>query len=754
MNDKLGPSSDALNYNILDEELKLKTNFLREQKITSVPIIPTRIVLPEGSGIRQSNNVFECTNKHTDAKLLFRCLASVFHDVQTHPNNYSPTKLRFISLGIKDFVPWLNKHHIDNNNRARIVKDFETFRVNECGVKPQSSNALAVLNTLKIGLVINSFKSTVSQSETAYIRTILNKTKLSKVASPEQITLTNYFGQIQWLREYMENDLFYRVASPKALMTSFSVTVATLMLEAQRLLDELELYCIEHKITQDILSIERTIKGETGHQLALRRHLINTFCKDFSSKTPDCIKVMLLDISNPVTYKDNLQRLTSGKPIVKRPIQIDVNTVTLAASLFCYDTIIAIVERSEQKIRGIAPITPMPVTELEQQCFTWLMAWQAVQPSDIPNLLRSDFRFMEHGNGSVTHISCEYYKSRAHSYKETPLLATRDIEGKAVLNYIRRKTFHSDADAALVNIPNIHKQKVCGATTFISSIFKLATFPIIHTRILHQLGERETTSVFLDCINTMMSYGIKKSNWNKEGGEDYSWETFLEQAETPLPSTWFSLAAVKNSAVHSRSDKYRVGHLVNYNSHENGVERSSYMTAENQEWINNCGRVTRSVMNDLAINVLSPSSDLVFNGDFTQALETIYDKKNDVLSRLKLVTETSGKVNELGMIKGHASAEDDYPDTLYLLDTPETYVQMKHYLDEAQKYYKKLLMRSPVFLEYTVLPTCEWIEIILNASNLKAPCKKGFSQKTVKEGSVMYKKYHAYLPPLFTAQLN
>jgi hypothetical protein len=152
--------------------------------------------------------------------------------------------------------------------------------------------------------------------------------------------------------------------------------------------------------------------------------------------------------------------------------------------------------------------------------------------------------------------------------------------------------------------------------------------------------------------------------------------------------------------------------------------------------------------------VLNPSRDLAFNGDFTQALEVINDKKNDVLSRLKLVTNTTGNVNELGIIKDHVPVDDDYPDTLYLLDTPETYVQMKHYLAEGLKHYKQLIRSNSVFLEYTVLPTCEWIEVLFNASNLKQANGQGFSQETVKQGNIMYKTYQAHLPPLFTAQLK
>jgi len=755
MNDGILKTGDAVPDDMLSKEQQLQADFSRSRPVTPIVISPTRIVLPEGPGIRKSNNVFECTNEHVDAKLLFRCLATALHDVRIHPKRYPASKPRSISLAIQEFIPWLNNHTIDHRNRATIVKDFETFRVNDCEVQPQGSQAAGTLDSLRVGLAVNSFKDTVSQLEAAYIYNIVNKTKLSKNSVPEQTTLTNYFGQMQWIREYMDNNLFNRVASPKALMASFSITVATLMLEAQRLLDELEQYCINHNITTDMLSIKRTNKRETLHQVALLRHLVNFFGKGYSSKTPEFIKVMLFDLSNAEAYQDNQRRLKSGDKLARKAFRKQFNTVSLDVALFNYNIVLAVVKRAEKKRLKATFIPPMPVTPLEQICFVWLMAWQMVQPTDIPKLKRSDFRFMERSNSTITHVGCEYYKSRAHDYKEVPLLAVTDVEGKAVLSYIQRKMLLDDDNNPLVSLPQLCKQQTCGATTFISQLFDLTNFSSIHTQILFELGKRKATSVIIDCITAMMSHGITANLWRKKtDSKDTLIEAFRDQVNTPLPLTWFGLEAIKNSAVHSRSDKYRIGHLVNYHSHTNETEGSSYMTIGNQDWLNNCGRVTRSVMHDLAMNVLSPSKDLVFNGDFTQALEVITDKKNDVLSRLKMVTDTTGKANDLGILKGHVSVDDDYPDTLYLLDTPETYVQMKHYLDESSKRYKQLLMSNPVFLEFTVLPTCEWIEVLFNASGLTNANRTGFSKTTVDAGDKMYKTIQAHLPRLFIAQLG
>ncbi|MEI6895805.1 MAG: hypothetical protein V5789_14515 [Colwellia sp.] len=747
--------SDAVTDDMLMEEHQLQADFLNAQPVTAVRISPTRIVLHDQSDIRESNNVLECTNDHIDAKFLFSCMATGLHDVQSHPKKYAPTKLRSISVALTSFLPWLNSHIIDGRNRSNIVKDFETFRVNECNVKPQSSQAIAILDALRVGYEVEGFRDKLSQSEVVYLRNIIDNTKLSKKLDPEQTTLTSYFSQVQWVREHMDNKLFNRIASPKALIESFSITVATLMLEAQRLLDELELYCFEHNITMNKLTIERSTKSDYSHKNWQLRHLLNTFCIGYNDKSLDCIKVMLFDISSPLAYQDNLRRLKSGEKIGKNAFRTEFKTVNNDIGLFSLDTILAVVQRAEQKQLGATYIPPMPVTALEQRCFLWLMACQMVQPTDIPKLKKSDFRVMERTNGTVTHVSCEYYKSRAHDYKETPLLAVIDAEGNAIISFIQRQLLHIDVDTELLSMPNLCKLRACGPTTFINHIFCLAKFPVIHTKILRALEKRKSTPVLLDCVNTMISKGITKSFWaNRKMSKDTSVEAFRTKVNNPLPISWFSLEAIKNSAVHSRSDKYRVGHLVNYNSHDNKTELDSYMTSDNPDWLNNCGRVTRSVMHDLSINLLSPSSDLVFNGDFTQALEVINDKKNDVLSRLKLVTNTKGKVNELGIMKEYVPEEGDYPDSIYLLDTAETYVQMKHYLAQGLKHYKQLLMSNPVFLEYTVLPTCEWIDVLFNASNLKIPNGKGFSKETVKAGDVMYKKYHNHLPSLFTAQLK
>jgi hypothetical protein len=755
MNDDTLSADDALIDDMLAEEQQLQASFSRSKSVTAIIITPTRILLPEGAGIRKSDNVFECNNEHVDAKLLFSCLAVALHDVSTHPKQYVPSKLRAISNAVQEFIPWLNTHTINGHNRATIVKDFETFRVNECNVQPQSSLARDVLEALGVGLAVNGFKDKRSQLETAYLRNIVDKTKLSKNSVAKQSTLTNYFGQIQWVREHMDNELFNRVASPKALMASFSNTVATLMLEAQQLLDELEQYCINHKITTDMLSIERTTNSEGAYQRALLRHMANIFCQGYSDESSACIKVMLFDISNPAAYQNNLMRLKSGEKLAGKASGKGFNTVSQDFGLFSYDTVLAVVQRAEQKQLGATDIAPMPVTPLEQMCFIWLMAWQAVQPSDIAKLKKSNFGFMERNDKSVTHVGCEYYKSRAHDYKETPLLAISDVEGKAVLRYIQRKRLSNDSNTELVSLPKLCSLQVCGSTTFIKQVFSLATFPVIHTKILIELGKREATSVLLECITTMMSHGITYGSWLKRTkAEDLSLEAFRAQVNNSLPINWFGLEVIKNSAVHSRSDKYRIGHLVNYDSHTNETARDSYMSADNPEWLNNCGRVTRSVMHDLSVNVLRPSSDLVFNGDFTQALEVINDKKNDVLSRLMMVINTTGTANELGMIDEHVAVEDDLPDAIYLLDTAETYVQMQHYLDQALKHYQRLLMSNPVFLEYTILPTCEWIEVVFNASNRKQANSKGFSEKTVIAGNDMYKEIQPLLLPLFTAQLS
>jgi len=209
------------------------------------------------------------------------------------------------------------------------------------------------------------------------------------------------------------------------------------------------------------------------------------------------------------------------------------------------------------------------------------------------------------------------------------------------------------------------------------------------------------------------------------------------------------LTAIKNSSVHSRSDTFTPTQLINYHSHSNQVEKVSYLTESNEEWKNNAGLITRAVIHDLTVNLFraSETDRAVFNSEFTKAFETISNKKHEILVKMKLVAnKEEGTVNHLGLLKKPYSVEGDPPDTIYLLDTPETVVKLLHYRDEVKKKHRLLVESASEFLLFTVLPTIEWIEALFD--------NKSFSKESMTNGENLYKKYKEFLSPLFQNQIR
>ena len=116
-----------------------------------------------------------------------------------------------------------------------------------------------------------------------------------------------------------------------------------------------------------------------------------------------------------------------------------------------------------------------------------------------------------------------------------------------------------------------------------------------------------------------------------------------------------------------------------------------------------------------------------------------------ILYATQLITEKTGSVDDLGFIRSK-TYPDDYPDVIYVHDSAETIVKYMHYLAEVNLKFKRLIESAPEFLLFTVCPTCEWIEELMDS--------KTFSKECVTKGKIMYMQYKSELLPLFTAQLR
>jgi hypothetical protein len=154
-------------------------------------------------------------------------------------------------------------------------------------------------------------------------------------------------------------------------------------------------------------------------------------------------------------------------------------------------------------------------------------------------------------------------------------------------------------------------------------------------------------------------------------------------------------------------------------------------------------------MSDIEVNVMraSQTDKRLFRSEFTLALESVKQRVDDTLLRMKIITQKDqGRVDELGFTDKNRFVEGDLPDTLYLEDSPETVMKLHHYLGEFEKKHKLLLSCAPEYLFNTALPTAEWIAMLLDD-------KTKFTKQSREKGSAMYEEFKSILPPHFTAQI-
>ena len=83
-------------------------------------------------------------------------------------------------------------------------------------------------------------------------------------------------------------------------------------------------------------------------------------------------------------------------------------------------------------------------------------------------------------------------------------------------------------------------------------------------------------------------------------------------------------------------------------------------------------------------------------------------------------------------------------DSIIVLDTDETVINMLHYINEAERQKDTLIANNLPFFERTVLPNVEWMHIVISK----------LSPASVKDGERSYNEIQTILPPLFSNELR
>lgn len=682
-------------------------------KISTLDSIPPRLTL--------NNQTIPIKLDSIYARHIFLVITTSLESEWFHSLN-KITKRGYV-CSLKVFVPWLNQTHILEQSRYSLLKEFESYRVNQSRVKPQSTGLKHILILLNEGV----YAAHIGNETTTYITRLTKNTSLSIFHKPEPDSLNKYFRSTNWLRDAVGEANFLKLESPRRLIDSFSITIASTLL-----------FIIQQKIlakkrlnSTSIFIDEDTLSKRAKNQFYCGNLFINLCQFDMHGQPIDNLtELILLDI----THEKNHSKLFPIWDLHKGNETPIYNHKLNSRQIFTKPDIF----HSES--------WEYP-SHIEQILFGWLCAWQTIQPQDIFKLKSSDFVIARNQLGRPVSVQSSYYKGRSARIQEPPMLDARVIEAEAIISYIQQLPENSRLFSKEIHRP-IHLS--FGKNSISEKLGLLLSLKSNCDQISKNIEMRQSSSLFSKAYLALYKerdYSFSKwlNQQKNHKNSDLNKSAYITQTERPLPNLIFSLSGIKNSAVYARSDVYRDNDLINQNSHTSLTEKTSYLTDANKDWVNQNGRITRLVLNDIENYVYKPNLNAALAKSHELQLRT---RVVDILS--SGVSDTSNiKIDTLGQLldfKEINYGELDFePDDIIVLDTEETVVNMLHYVNEAERQRIKLTNYALPFFERTIIPTVEWMHVLM---------QERLSPNVVRIGKINYEKIREILPPLFVNELQ
>ena len=690
--------------------------------VSIISVLPKRITI--GKPLRVKEVTFECTSNDETTQLVFGAVCLYFTHVSAHPNEYSEHKLKEISDRFERLTEFLNQYAI-NKSKFKIINNFETYLVD----KGQGGySATLLLSFIKSAKSLTSLKA----EQITVLQAIESATKLNPIES-EQKPLTNWFSQINWLRAKMAQegkaDVYQRLASSKLLMQSFKQTVAELMLILQEVSRDLSDTLKQNDFNVAIVNSTFTEKDKLTRYHKFQREILYTVTRNTHIAEKQTLEVLMHDFCTESRKAYVSIALSKNDNIVISELVEKKRLYSFRKAVIFDD---AFINQLEIFLRGEQ--TSYPVSKAEEICFYWLNCALTVQASDARKLAYSDFIF--HGTATkTTHLSCDYYKSRAQDFKTTDTLDTTQPVGKAIFKFLQNRKSVDELTSITLN--DVDKATF-NSGGLIGRMFALLSESDCHQRVKKRLQQQHVSSVFLSLIHCVLNNtDLTISEWinlrKKQGHADKSADTYQKLVKLWLPNYWFSGSMIKTAAVHAASNNFRVGTLVNNNSHTSSTEHDVYFSEQNLEHQSTAARLMRLVMNDIG--------NVAFKPNVVEIKQKITERQ----IRTQLVSETGGAV--LPFVKQDEDEEGDEEegDAINVIDSVQTVVSFLHYMAQAEKHYKALATHNPTYLEKYVLVEFEWKDYVL---------KNLISEDNKTKGYAAYKQYKAMLPDLFLSQIR
>jgi hypothetical protein len=739
-------SDIQLQQALLDEQAQIAKELQASQDFISLPYNSKATVLHIPKAQNSAAFTITLAPEHCRTRqLIFGVFnAATFRYLMT--DDFLESRREILRI-FKHVWRYLNVLELTDENRTTWLKDFEAWRVSEDGVKTQSTGLSAFRLAIGDALALSAFAKTLTDYEREYLAT-LAQTPIAPLDKANAVNLNQWFSQHTWLRRDdigIGHDLYARLGSPRVLMNSFRITIENALLYLQSCKDAfINSFKLVGITPEDIpASVENAAPDGDQPQYKIvtaKVKIINCLSQKIAPLLNDiphlknALELVIFTEVKPQYRKEVFDKLLVNLRKVEEKRAIPYECFSSSPDPRLFDA--GFLRQLALHAASSADNDATPISLTESLLFSYLMAYQTIQGSDIPKLTLRDFKFVKRINGDITHIESSYFKGRArNNVHQVDTLKTKDDIGKAVLRYILDATALRDHDKPLT--PMI-KTYACNPSNLSGLLCLACTDTALWQLINEKHQAQRVAPVFPEAMHALLCRGVNR--------------VVVRKSKVPCESIvshfFFGFAHIKTSAVYAGSNNFDPTSLINTRSHTNKTERDCYLVEMNQEWQNNCGRVTRAVMRDLYVNVFmtSESDKQLFESEFTKAFENVKARADDVLARLKVVTEqTSGRVDELGLISKATHIDGDLPDTIYIQNTPETVLKLMHFLAQLQEKHTLLRECAPEFLFFTALPTAEWIENMFD--------NKRFSKASLEKGKAMYDEYRSHLPPHFTAQL-
>lgn len=615
------------------------------------------------------------------------------------------SRISYLSA-LKPFLEFIQRLTKDDFSTA-LFSDFVEYRVNVVKVKKQSTNLNPVALCVSEGLKVEHF----SAEQMTYLRaTIAKKPKIAK-AKRKQVAFSDYFFNLAWFREHLTDSEVYELSNQQSLMGSFTTSVAVLLIQIMQAKHEL-------------LDIQTRNPTE-----------------DFEELLPRSQRIKYIEAV--IDYCGELQPESQLKLL--KLLQIDVINKTKHVSLDGDADTAFSRQQSTLSQRGsyhYADITAYEnltkPSNFEQLLLSFLLAAQAVQPSNLKTLSVGNIVLVKNSRGEIVQVYLKYFKTRASQAKETPYLSFKDsIVAQAIVGYTE---YFNDKGSCLFDSnfnpdAQIHFTPSAKNRTLVSRFF--SALRIYEPEVLIELRRNGNTQIFPKICQILEVHGdMAMPEWwtsvaNREGSKSY--DRYKSDIDNYLPQSFFSLGAIKTSAVFAGATQFDRNATKNFNSHSNATELNHYLTDDNQDWQDRNGQVTRLVTNDLQNYAFRPSD------------HPAIDSVSVLVDRTLIVGDTEHRSPNIRGYATSSSEEKSEGIERVVIDSAETVVLLKHYIEQAQTFSKELAAANKQFFEWEVLPNSEWAEIVL---------AQKLSPMTVRKGVELYRALKHKLPALFNQKIE